>query len=143
MIKFTIYVSRNILILLEDQAQLSSIRLISVVRNSDLDLTGVLIVTRDHFAQYIEGEPASLAIVMNSICRDSRHSDLTIWDPPQLARRRFPSWRMAFFEPDDRISQTAVPILTHLNGTLPDRQRSEMLNLVQNLSDQQASSLDL
>jgi ribosomal protein S10 len=93
-----------------------------------------LIVSPSHFAQYIEGEEASLERVMASIRRDERHTDLVVWEPVQLPTRRFPNWRMALFGPDERITRAMNPILAELNGTMPDPQRVEMLGLMQTLA---------
>jgi Sensors of blue-light using FAD len=133
-----LYVSRSRLIYPEDNDQLANIQSFSVVRNRDLDVTGLLIVTPVFFAQYIEGEPDALRELMASIREDPRHGNLVMLDVPFFDYRRFPSWRMSMFGPDERISQITHPVLTHMNGALPPEQMNEVLAIIENFSLEEA-----
>lgn len=137
----TMYVSRSLLVLPCDNEQIAAITLVAACRNHALDLTGVMIVASKWFAQYLEGEADALAEVMASIRLDRRHTDLCEWLPPQLAQRRFPNWRMVVFGPSEKINRKVEPILGHLNGTLPDRQKTEMIQLMNSLAHTRSKML--
>ena len=128
------YISRSLLQLPDDTDQLAAIQLIALARNRDADITGLMIATTRNFTQYLEGETDALAAVVESIVNDARHTDLIFVDTPQLAERRFPIWRMAWFGPDKDTDLKMHPFLTSMNGSLPPAKSVHLLKLMEELS---------
>ncbi|RZL37231.1 MAG: BLUF domain-containing protein [Rubrivivax sp.] len=73
-------------------------------RNAQLDVTGLLCFSGEHFAQILEGSTAAIETLMTSIRRDSRHILLREWQPQAVPdeRRLFPAWAMGFSH-DERL----------------------------------------
>lgn len=65
-------------------------------RNRELDITGHLLYTEEVFVQCIEGPPASIEALWQSLQRDDRHHDLELLSRQPETSRRFPDWSMAF-----------------------------------------------
>lgn len=121
-----------------DPRALAELQARSLDRNSALDLTGVLLATADNFAQYLEGNPIGLSLVMDSIRRDRRHSDLRIAPLAPLARRRFPAWRMACFAPGNFVARFMQPLLQGSDDVIPPTVASEIIRMMQGLAGQAA-----
>lgn len=134
MLRSTMYLSHSRLSLPDDTAQLAAIHQLSVARNRDLDLTGLLIVAPEHFGQYLEGEARAVDAVMASICRDQRHDHVVVLPTPQLGYRRFPTWRMAWLGPDADTTRAMQPILDSINATSTEARAAELLRIMDDLS---------
>lgn len=104
MLESLLYVSRSALYMPDDEEAVRDIVRCARIRNHRLQLTGALMFTHQHFAQYIEGPEAGLADVMASIRRDSRHSEITIVASRRQSARRFSDWDMAYAGPSDLIA---------------------------------------
>jgi len=65
-------------------------------RNRACSVTGALIFTGGHFAQYIEGPSEGLQPIKQSILSDSRHSDARTVGEGMVRARRFGDWAMAY-----------------------------------------------
>ena len=59
-------------------------------------LTGALLHTHRHFAQYLEGGRVALDVLMGKIRQDKRHRDLIIVRSRQVDDRSFAKWSMAY-----------------------------------------------
>jgi hypothetical protein len=90
---------------------LDEIQSVAIARNSMLDITGVLIATKDYFGQLLEGPAAAVAIIMGSIYRDPRHRDLRIVRNSIIETRRYPKWRMERFDWGNFGDATITPVL--------------------------------
>jgi len=77
---------------------LDDIQAVSIARNTQLDITGLLISTTDFFAQLLEGPGPGVEAVMASILADPRHHDVRIIRRSEVDAPRFPQWRMARFD---------------------------------------------
>ena len=66
------------------------------LKNAALDVTGHLLYTKEVFVQCIEGPPASIAILWDSLQRDTRHYEIELLARGPLVERRFSNWSMAF-----------------------------------------------
>ncbi len=106
-----IYVSCSTLDYPAGRDALEDIRLVSLARNSVLDITGLLIATPTYFAQLLEGDRPALDELMDSIVRDGRHRDVITVDRQQADTRRYPRWSMAGFGPSSFVSRTIHPVL--------------------------------
>jgi hypothetical protein len=68
----------------------------SVENNQQWGITGALIATTRHFAQYLEGSEASIDALLANLRADPRHTNLTVIQRAESAERRFPDWTMAY-----------------------------------------------
>lgn len=76
--------------------------------NRQRGITGALLFTGGHFAQWIEGPPQALADTMARIEADPRHNAITHLLDTEIHERRFSDWTMAFLPApgaDDLIEQ--------------------------------------
>ncbi|MGN6376815.1 MAG: BLUF domain-containing protein, partial [Sphingomonas sp.] len=73
-----LYVSQSLLDYPADADQLTDIQAVSIARNSELDITGALIATPEYFAQYLEGDRDALHLLIRSIRRDPRHTQMSV-----------------------------------------------------------------
>jgi len=96
---FTIaYHSRN---LIEQQTMNSAAEIQRLLdqaraRNGRLGITGALLFNESRFVQVLGGDEASVMEVLDSIRRDSRHSDIDLLPPRLMPERSFAEWSMAF-----------------------------------------------
>ena len=68
----------------------------SRANNAALLVTGALIFTGTHFAQYIEGPPDSVARLRARISADPRHNSVHTFVERPVAARRFGAWSLAY-----------------------------------------------
>jgi hypothetical protein len=91
-----LYVSRSQLQPDREQEELDGIVRASIARNAAAEVTGALLFTGAHFAQWLEGTEAAVQAIMASIARDPRHSDVTVLQQGPAERRRFDAWSLAY-----------------------------------------------
>jgi hypothetical protein len=72
----------------------------SVHRNAERGITGFLLFRGGKFVQLIEGPRKSLTDLIDTLCADPRHTDLTIIHDEAIAERQFPNWRMKRLTPN-------------------------------------------
>lgn len=65
-------------------------------KNARLGITGHLLYSREVFVQCIEGPPAAIASLWESLLKDTRHHDIELLARGPLEKRRFEDWTMAF-----------------------------------------------
>jgi hypothetical protein len=99
-----LYVSRSKLRLPQEEAEVDAIVDWSRGRNAEFDVTGALIFTETHFAQFLEGPEAGVDALMASIARDPRHTDLQIMFRRPTDERRFPTWSLAYAGPSTFVA---------------------------------------
>ncbi|MCL6251238.1 BLUF domain-containing protein [Altererythrobacter sp. KTW20L] len=109
------YVSRPSIPSLRRTRVLDDIRAVSIARNSQLGITGLLIVTAMYFAQVLEGPEDAVDDVMKSILADPRHHEIVVVRRDIANRRRFPLWRMARFEHETFADASLSPLLAELH----------------------------
>ncbi|BDG74018.1 BLUF domain-containing protein [Roseomonas fluvialis] len=68
-------------------------------RNQREAITGVVLYDSSHFFQWLEGPPAGVERVMESIRNDNRHRDLEILTKGAAPQRRFDGWDMKLAAP--------------------------------------------
>jgi hypothetical protein len=90
-----LYVSTS---LLEENAdaEIASIRSTAELRNSELGLTGVLIFSGLHFAQFLEGPASSIEVMKTCICGDDRHAGVLTLQSNPIKKRRYGHWALAY-----------------------------------------------
>ena len=86
-----------------DRTDIESILSSARRKNTESDVTGVLLYCPKMFVQVLEGEPEALDKTLESITADDRHSDLTVLTRDPIDARVFSDWSMAFRDigPDD------------------------------------------
>ena len=65
-------------------------------KNKRLGITGHLLYTEEVFVQCIEGPPAAIESLWQSLLRDERHYNIELLSRGPLSERRFAQWSMAF-----------------------------------------------
>lgn len=74
-------------------------------KNTSLSLTGILVFDGQRFCQYLEGPESSVASVLQSIHRDTRHTDVTLqFHGPVRGDRQFKDWAIAYAESDTEMA---------------------------------------
>lgn len=65
-------------------------------RNTEHDVTGVLLYANGHFIQYIEGPPAGVSTIWEIIKADPLHHRIVEHTYEPIRQREFAEWSMAF-----------------------------------------------
>jgi len=91
-----------------DPSQLTSLVERANLRNSQLQVTGILLFDGDHFLQILEGPLAAVNVVYERINRDNRHSNVVELLRDYAPRRRFVDRGMMLF---DLCAMTAPAVL--------------------------------
>src|SRR5450755_1509533 len=94
MIRQVFYVSRASSGLTDRMVQeiLASSRL----NNRRLDVTGSLLFSGDHFAQFLEGTPANLQLLVDKIAGDPRHHGVRVLIDQETTLRTYADWSMSY-----------------------------------------------
>lgn len=85
---------------------------LSQTRNSALGITGALLFSGSHFAQFLEGPEDHVRSVMRSITSDRRHSDVSVLLEEKSAAQRFESWSLAYSGPSSYVQRRLRPLLS-------------------------------
>ena len=62
--------------------------------NDEQGITGMLVSTKNYFAQYIEGEAAKIEMLFEKIKNDNRHESIVLLKREFIKRRLFENWDM-------------------------------------------------
>jgi hypothetical protein len=76
--------------------EIAKIQSVAKSRNPKLGLTGALIFSGHHFAQYLEGPDDGLKIMKTSICKDDRHVHILTLQAHPIGQRRYGRWALAY-----------------------------------------------
>lgn len=96
MIPSVLYVSRRTQPMGAQKPAVDAMVACAQERSRLLDVTGALICSRQHFAQYLEGPEAAVQELMTSIERDPLHHDVVRFAPSPTPSRRFSDWSLAY-----------------------------------------------
>jgi hypothetical protein len=69
--------------------------------NPKLSITGVLLYSKTHFLQYLEGEYKEIIGLYEKIKSDERHKNVVLITTSAIKERTFPSWEMASKQIDE------------------------------------------
>ncbi len=93
--------------------------------NRQLDITGVLAHSGQHFAQVLEGTEENLSALTAKIGNDKRHTDVTVLFNEPISRRDYAEWSMGFVydanlssEIEQALNRLMLPTSGALDGTL-------------------------
>lgn len=87
--------------------------------NAMSQVTGTLLYTGGHFAQWLEGEAQVIDALVARISGDVRHGNMALLSREAIVMRRFGQWTMGFEErigADDLLAE-----LIHESGIPPER----------------------
>ncbi len=70
--------------------------------NERRHITGALVYVDGVFLQILEGEETAVRALLESLERDTRHSDLKVFHQAEVDEPSFDSWRMAYVTPTAR-----------------------------------------
>ena len=74
-------------------------------KNTQLQLTGILIFDGQCFCQYLEGPESAISSVLASIYQDQRHADVNLqFHGPVDGERQFKDWAIAYAELEQDLS---------------------------------------
>lgn len=79
-----------------DVEDLSDLLAVSRARNSERDITGMLLYRGGEFVQILEGPRSNVEQLMEKIGRDPRHTDVRVLIEEPLHERRFDDWTMGY-----------------------------------------------
>ncbi len=102
-IQKVVYCSRN---LIEGDAATRDAEIRQILEtarknNSQVNVTGALLFSTDHFAQVLEGPQQAVEAIFERIQHDSRHGDVTILESLTSEQRDFSEWSMAYVSPEE------------------------------------------
>lgn len=101
-------------------------------RNRSLGVTGMLLYDKGRFFQTLEGPPASLKTLWESICNDPRHCDIEILSEHIIPARLFGAWNLLSYHGDDESHPTVERARAEHNLTA---QVPHLIDLVLNGDD--------
>ena len=110
MLRAVLYVSRSELFPATADEDVSLIIQASVQRNDAAGISGALVFTGTHFAQFAEGPADEVAKLLEQLHCDSRHSHMNIVLDEESETRRFSRWAMAYSGPAVLLAQQLEPL---------------------------------
>ena len=114
------YVSKSCLARSAQTRELNDIVKRSRARNEQLQVRGALVFTEDHFAQVLEGPKAGVDALMDSICRDLRHEQVTVTGEARSDDYRFPNWTLAYYGGASYMDQQVAALLRERDADYGD-----------------------
>ncbi len=66
----------------------------SARKNKSKEITGLLILSGEHFLQVLEGPAEAVNPLFHEIIKDKRHTNVTLLSYEQISRRHFADWSM-------------------------------------------------
>lgn len=88
----------------------------SLRRNRLLDVTGALMFTGTHFAQYIEGPEEAVSALRASIMADERHRDIVTLAQGPFPHRLFLNWSLAYAGPSRFVRKMVEGVLVRVRN---------------------------
>ena len=116
---------------------LEDIRAVSLARNSQLDITGLLIATISHFAQVLEGPDGAVDDVLASISADPRHCQIVMVQRIPIEIRQFPLWQLMTFERETFANLEVTPLLAALHTDGGGEALARFIHLIDAISRSQ------
>lgn len=131
-----LYVSRSLLGKGDTEAGIEKIVATAQSKNEHRDVTGALIFTNTHFAQYLEGPNVAVDQLMATIRQDPRHTDVRIIEIPRFSRRYFGEWRMAYGGSSQYVADLVTDVFDDRAGSSgPEKLIRLMRELTNNVDE--------
>jgi hypothetical protein len=80
------------------EAELRGLLTVARSRNTEVQVSGVLLYQTGTFLQVLEGDEDEVARVYERICRDARHRDVLLLLRRTVTERNFGDWSMGFVD---------------------------------------------
>jgi hypothetical protein len=64
--------------------------------NAQIEITGMLCFSRNHFLQCLEGSRTEVNKMYHKILNDKRHSNIILLEYNEISEREFTNWSMAY-----------------------------------------------
>ena len=77
-------------------------------RTSESEVTGMLLMTRRYFMQYLEGPRPAVNAAYGRIIADTRHRNPTLLEASDIDERLFSSWLMDYSRGNARLRQVLL-----------------------------------
>jgi hypothetical protein len=103
------------------------------VKNARLAITGILLYRDGNFMQLLEGEPAVVEALYQTILRDARHTGSIRVLDGEIAERAFPEWTMAYQDLSLRTESNLPGFNQFLNTPLTGAEFAQKPNQVRKL----------
>ena len=110
MLRAVLYVSRSGLPADTADEEVDLIIQESLQRNGAAGISGALVFTGSHFAQFAEGPADEVSKLLERLYRDLRHSHLNIVLDEEAEERRFSGWAMAYSGPAELLARQLEPL---------------------------------
>jgi len=100
--------------------------------NAELEITGLLLYSGDHFVQLIEGPREHLTSVYDRICADPRHTAVRRLINSDCTRRLFGQWSMGVLDVSEskRINREEFYKLAARTSTHPEQAGKTAIKLL-------------
>lgn len=125
-----LYVSRSCLTYPQAERAVQDIVDWSVIWNASAGVTGALVFTERHFAQFIEGPRESVLDLLGKIKRDPRHTRVTVRRERTEPDRLFGDWSLAYVGPEVFLEPTIAPLVGALPDVEVERYAEDLLGLM-------------
>jgi len=102
-------------------------------KNGKLDITGVLLYSRNKFLQVLEGEKDLILELYNKIKLDERHKNVIMISLKGIEQRYFPSWQMG----SKNMESQSYEFITNMT----DNDKSEFNELLDGKTNENAISI--
>jgi hypothetical protein len=127
-------------------AELEEIFELSRRKNTDLGLSGALLVWEDTFVQVLEGDEATVRDLYATIAADPRHESVVLLDADTVDDRVFARWSMAHVSDAEGADLPAArgdeaPDAPHAVPRLEDERQKMVLDLMREYASPDVQSL--
>ena len=89
----------------ESGASLEQLAAEAAERNSETNITGLLVASLRWFVQVLEGEREDVNHLFQAICQDKRHANVTLVAAEEIAGYSYPEWSMNCLEDVERVAR--------------------------------------
>lgn len=99
-LKCFLYVSDSALAATDARAELHGLVEKARLRNAADGVTGTLVFTEVHFAQYVEGPTAAMDDLIGRLKEDRRHRNVDVLKEAGCSNRMFANWSLGYSGPE-------------------------------------------
>ncbi|MGB0716448.1 MAG: BLUF domain-containing protein [Phycisphaerae bacterium] len=123
-----IYVSRATVPV--DNEVLARIKTAASTHNPRSGITGLLLYSRGHFIQLLEGPRSAITNLYDHICVDNRHADVELLLLTPVSERFYPSWAMGVYDLESFSDQMDVEALANVIAAKQSEEKVDHVSVV-------------